>query len=95
LHSGFSFNFYEFILSFLKFHGSGSYSFGNGNTIKCKWSKGIISGECTFTRAQVQQCNEDKTAYSYTGTYKDGKIIAVGRPAVYIRSIPTGEIDLL
>ena len=74
---------------------AGSYSFGNGNTIKCKWSKGIISGECTFTRAQVQQCNEDKTAYSYTGTYKDGKIIAVGRPAVYIRSIPTGEIDLL
>jgi hypothetical protein len=76
-----------------KFHGSGTYSFGSGNSVKGKWSKGVISGECQFTRPS--RPDEKKADFTYSGTYKNGLVVAPDRPPIYLPNIPTGEIDLL
>ena len=36
-----------------------------------------------------------KNQFVYQGLYKDGKIIASDRPAIYIPQIPAFEMDLL
>merc|ERR1712130_871917 len=50
-----------------RFHGTGVYTFGNGNSIKCKWSRGNVSGECVFTRPARK--GEKKNDFTYVGVF--------------------------